>query len=433
MGLFTHFIRTLEHYAPQQRHFLLAFSGGLDSTALLLLFTHLKKHQPDISLRAVHIHHGLSQYADQWARHCQQLCEQIGVEFIIKKVHIPPQNLEANARQARYRTLHSLCQSNEWLVSAHHLQDQSETFLLALKRGSGIQGLSAMPMVKKRAGIIHFRPLLNVNRDELIDFVKAQHITWIDDESNDNQRFDRNFLRHSILPPLRNRWTQIDMMIAQSAAQCAEQHALLTELLQPHFTPRFNAQNGSFDIAQFDTLSKPLQQALLRHWLAQLACPMPSQFKLNTLITHVIFAKHDAMPQLTLGNHVIRRFQQRLYLTPSFAPTRHWQGNLTFDTPLVLPDNLGSLTLRQHGNKVEIIWDDRTFILPICPQPLTVKFAYSGKVRLTPTACNTDIKKIWQTLAIPPWQRSRIPLIFSDDNLVAALGTFIVEHEKIRQ
>ncbi|MBE2896132.1 tRNA lysidine(34) synthetase TilS [Pasteurellaceae bacterium HPA106] len=403
--------------------FLLAFSGGLDSTALLLLFAQFKRQHPHIQLRAVHIHHGLSPQADAWAEHCQSVCKQLSVPLILERVHVNSQNIEAHARVARYATFRRLCLPNEYLVTAHHAQDQSETFLLALKRGSGLQGLSAMPVLKLCDEMVHFRPLLTQTRDSLLAFVQAHNVAWVEDESNTDTRFDRNFLRHTVLPPLRQRWRQIDRMIAQSAELCAQQHTLLCELLQPHFTPHFNPDDGSFATAPLSTLSPALQQALLRHWLAYFLPTPPSQKQLAAVLESVVGAKCDACPQVSIGEMVVRRFQGRLYLTPHFAPTRHWQGWLQDRQSLTLPDGLGQLMLIQGTLR----WNDRTFSLPVVTDRVQVRFDYSGKVRLRPNTCNTDIKKLWQKWAIPPWQRTRTPLIFIDDKLIAALGVFNVQ------
>lgn len=423
MGLYSNFCATLAHHAPHTHRFLLAFSGGLDSTALLLLFAQYQTQHPHVELRAVHIHHGLSPKADTWATHCQALCAQLGVPLLTEHVKLSGSNIEAQARQARYAVFTRLCQPNELLVTAHHAQDQSETFLLALKRGSGLQGLSAMPVIKRRGEMVHFRPLLTQIRDNLLAFVQAHNVAWVEDESNTDTRFDRNFLRHTVLPPLRQRWGQIDRMIAQSAEQCAQQQALINELLQPHFAPRFNAQDASLSVRDWHTLSPHLQLALLRHWLTRELATPPSQKQLSTVLDNVIGAKHDACPQVSVGERVVRRFQHRLYLTPHFAPTRHWQGCLMDGHSLTLPDGLGQLCLAQS----EITWLDRTFALGQPWPKVQVRFDYSGKVRLKPNACNTEIKKLWQHFAIPPWQRCRIPLIFANDELIAALGVFNVQ------
>ena len=229
----------LQQLPEQQHNYLIAFSGGLDSSALLLLFKQAQA-QRNLHLRAIHIHHNLSPNADFWAAHCAQLCQQLKIPLIIERVQIQgDKGLEANAREARYQAIARHIQPNEWLATAHHQQDQTETFLLALKRGSGVQGLSAMASQSQLFGLSIFRPLLGFSRQQLQQFVQQQGIQWIEDESNQDSRYERNFLRNQVLPLLRERWPHFDQAVQRSAQHCAEQQALLEELLTPELEKNF--------------------------------------------------------------------------------------------------------------------------------------------------------------------------------------------------
>ncbi|MGV6988982.1 tRNA lysidine(34) synthetase TilS [Testudinibacter sp. P80/BLE/0925] len=426
---------TLQQQGLTHAAFLLAYSGGLDSTALLSLFAQLKQQLPQLRLRAVHIHHGLSPNADHWAQHCQQQSEQFHIPLMIEKVRLDPKKSpEDAAREARYQAFKHHLNDNEILVTAHHLNDQSETLLLALKRGSGVKGLAAMQVRSELWQMPIFRPLLPYSREQLAQYVATQHLTWIEDESNQDNRYDRNFLRNRILPELRQRWAAIDRTLQRSAQHCYEQQQLIEELLQPLFEQLYCPQNRTFNICQFAEYSRPKQNALLRLWLSQSAVAMPSQRQLDQLIEQLIFARHDCRPQLALGERIIRRYQQRLYLTEAYADLSSLIIEVTFDQNIRLPDDLGEVRFVPQADRLNVIWQqhaERIFSLPLPNnnENIQLRFRYAGKVRLSPNRANQDIKKIWQQAGIPPWQRQRTPLVFYGDELMAGLGVFIKQQD----
>ncbi|KAE9530285.1 tRNA lysidine(34) synthetase TilS [Testudinibacter aquarius] len=423
--------RTLQQHRLTQASFVLAYSGGLDSTALLSLFARLKLQLPQIQLRAIHVHHGLSPNADNWVQHCQQECAQLQIPLIIEKVRLAENsNLEQAARNARYRIFKQHLQADELLVTAHHLNDQSETLLLALKRGSGVKGLSAMQVRSELWQMPIFRPLLPMSRMQLQQYAQQQRLRWIEDESNQDNRYDRNFLRNHILPTLRQRWAQIDSTLQRSAQHCFEQQQLLEELLLPLFQQHYRAADRTFDLSGFADYSRHKQQFLLRLWLEKNALMMPSQLQLTQLIENVVLAQTDKQPQLQLADSVIRRYQQRLYLTDIYQDITDCVITPHFDQPIELPDNLGSLVFQQQAEQLCVLWQQagqqRRYCVakPVADQLIQIRFAYSGKVRLAANRPNSDIKKIWQQYGIPPWQRQRTPLLFYGDKLIAALGVF---------
>ncbi|MDO5055163.1 MAG: tRNA lysidine(34) synthetase TilS [Pasteurella oralis] len=434
--LLPRFQTQIDQHTPDQNQFLIGFSGGLDSTALLLLLAKLRKNRPHLQLRAIHIHHGLSQNANYWAQHCQQICEQLQVPLIIEKVQVDSSSngIEAGAREARYQAIAHHILPHEMLVTAHHLQDQTETFFLALKRGSGLQGLSAMQVQSTLYHLPIFRPLLNFTRIELEQFVQSEELTWIEDESNIDNRYERNFLRNAILPHLRQRWAHFDLAVQRSAQHCFEQQQLLNELLSEEFTQNFDKTDRTFNISQFATFSALKQKALLRLWLAEWQVPMPSLLQLTQIIQDVIFAKPDSQPQFQLGSQIIRRYQQRLYMTCQFANLTQIALNIHIGETIQLPDQLGSLTLQQKSQKLIARWQcsqqQLSSELPFTTCAIQVRFGYSGKVRLTEKSANKEIKKIWQQLNVPVWQRQRIPLIFYGNTLKSAVGFFVVCSEE---
>lgn len=435
MTVFSHFEQQI-----QQQDYLIALSGGLDSSVLLALFAKLRQKRPRLSLRAIHIHHGLSPNADQWLAHCQQYCQQFSIEFITQHVQVNGKNgIESSAREARYHAIARHIRPNETLVTAHHLNDQSETFLLALKRGSGLKGLSAMQRQSQMTiPLDHnqevtfdiLRPLLDLTRSQLEQYALAQKLKWVEDESNQDNRYDRNFLRNVILPPLRQRWKHIDQAIARSAKHCAEQQQLLNELLQQTFSQYYQPQDHSFNIADFADCSPIKQRALLRLWLTELQQPMPSLQQLTQLIQDVVFTRQDANPQFQLGKKVVRRYQQRLYLTDLLTDISQWQSPIQVGQKITLPDNLGEIIINAEKTQgfLTAVWGDKCVNLPQTDEQITLRFAYSGKVKFGNH--HESMKKIWQQLGVAPWLRSRIPLIFYGDQFQAALGYFQLNEPK---
>lgn len=410
----------------QKSHFLIALSGGLDSTALLSLLVKQREIQPHLNLRAIHIHHGLSPNADNWVAHCIQLCRQLHVPLIIEKVQVDrTQGVEAGAREARYNAIAKHLQPNELLVTAHHQQDQTETFFLALKRGSGLRGLSAMQTQSCIYNLPLFRPLLSFTRTELEDYVKKQALNWVEDESNLDNRYERNFLRNQILPALRQRWGHFDLAVQRSAQHCFEQQQLINELLAETFQQHYDKNHRTLNIHSFPQYSALKQKALLRLWLEQLHQPMPSTVQLNQLIQDVIFAQQDKNPQFLFNKQVIRRYQHRLYLTDCFADISHIQFEVKPNQIIELPDNLGMLSLKKHFTELEIQWKQHNIRLPLATaHSIQIRFRYSDKVR-DKNGINQDIKKVWQAYQVPPWLRQRIPLIFYGEEFQCAVGYFV--------
>lgn len=336
--------------------------------------------------------------------------------------------IEQGAREARYQAIAKHRKADEILVTAHHLQDQTETFFLALKRGSGIQGLSAMQPESAVYNLPIFRPLLDFSRAELLAYAEQHQLSWVEDESNADNRFERNFLRNEILPQLRQRWDFWDLAVARSAQHCYEQQQLINELLQPEFEQNYDKIHRTFDVSTFSNHSKNKQNALLRMWLAKLEQPMPSQLQLDEIVQKVIFAKADSNPQFQLNNKIIRRYQQRLYLTEKLADLTDFHQELQVGEKILLPDNLGALTLCKTADFLTALWqtENQSYQshLPLTTQKIEVKFGYSQPVKLVGDNHHRDIKKIWQQYKVPPWQRNRIPLIFYGGELQSAVGFF---------
>ncbi|UWZ92836.1 tRNA lysidine(34) synthetase TilS [[Pasteurella] aerogenes] len=425
MDIFAKFEHIVSQHQPTQTHFLVGFSGGLDSTALLSLLTKFCQKRPHFSLSAIHIHHGLSPNADHWVTHCQHLCRQLSVPLIVEKVQVDRRlGVEAGAREARYQAIRRYMRADHILTTAHHQQDQTETFFLALKRGSGVQGLSAMPMQSAVFSVPIFRPLLQFTRAELEEYVNSENLPWIEDESNQDNRYDRNFLRHQILPPLRQRWAHFDQAVQRSAQHCLEQQQLLNELLAQELQ-KYQKNDRTFDISQFAHFSIPKQKALLRLWLANCDLPMPSSKQLAQIIQDVIFAQADRYPEFKLGDKLIRRYRRHLHITPIYQDISHLVLPICLNQSIDLPDNLGKFIIKTQPNEWIAKWQDHRVLLPPTQKPIHLAFRYSGTV--LHHGIHQDIKKLWQQHNVPYWLRQRTPLIFYGDQLQCAMGAFRIQ------
>lgn len=401
------------------RQFLVAFSGGLDSTVLLHQLVCWRQQDSSVVLRAIHIHHGISANADSWVTHCQRVCEEWQVPLVVERVQLVQSGagLEAEARQARYQAFRETLQTGEVLLTAQHLDDQSETLLLALKRGSGPAGLSAMPVDAAFGNTRLIRPLLHDSREALLAWAQKHALTWIEDESNQDDAYDRNFLRLRVLPQLNARWPHFARALARSAALCGEQEQLLDELLADELS-RLLSDEGALTIAPMIEMSAPKRAAILRRWLSLHHAPMPSRAMLGRLWQEVALAREDASPCLNLGDFEVRRFQQQLWwVKTQISQTETVLTWPDIASPLSLPDNLGELSLVAGG-------DIRA---PHKYEVVTVRFSASGKLHIVGRNGGRKLKKIWQEFGVPPWLRDTTPLLFYGETFIAAAGYFVTQ------
>ncbi|MGL9760229.1 MAG: tRNA lysidine(34) synthetase TilS [Symbiopectobacterium sp.] len=399
---------------------LVAYSGGLDSSVLLHMLYQLMPPRSDIVVRAVHVHHGLSAHAERWAQHCMLTCQQWNIPCAVLPVTVDARKrgVEAAAREVRYQALRQYLLPEEVLLTAQHLDDQSETFLLALKRGSGPAGLSAMGAIGQFGANRLLRPLLGVARAQLEDYAHYYRLTWVEDESNCDTRYDRNFLRLRVLPQLKQRWPSFPEAVARSTRLCAEQEQLLDELLAPSLRSACDAK-GALAIDALLFLSESHRFALLRRWLRVHEVAMPSREQLLYLWYNVALSRQDAEPLLQLGDVQIRRFRQRLYciaecvnIVDLVLPWHPEQGKL------MLPHRLGYLSLDKQGMRIR------------CPHPdeqVSVRFSLKGKLHIVGHSGGRSAKKLWQKYAIPPWMRKQIPILYYNEYPVAAVGVFLIQ------
>ncbi len=404
--------------------FWVAYSGGLDSQVLLHLS---QKVIPSAQLRAIHINHGLNPQADAWQEHCRQYCEQLNIDFECRKVKIgnSNNNLESQARQARYAVFEALVNEDDCIFMAHHQDDQMETVLYRLLRGSGPKGLTGIPVRRKLACGTLMRPLLAYNKDELIEFAKQEGLSWIEDESNSDISFDRNFLRQSIIPGIKARWPSAGKSIQRSAELLSESEQLLQTLAMLDAGDLLAEKKTILPLELMQGKDLPRQRNLLRYWFQNLteiyAIPMPGFEELRRIVEEVIPATEDSQPLISWkqgGTTVdLRRFANKLYVLKNFPAEIDYKALvIKAGETLELGSNLGSITLQestsggirfQEGDKFEI-----SFV--------------STQSETKPLGRKTrTFKKIFQDYGVPPWLRSRIPLLFVNGELAAVADLFV--------
>ncbi|WP_348666594.1 tRNA lysidine(34) synthetase TilS [Arsenophonus symbiont of Ornithomya chloropus] len=399
---------------------LVGFSGGLDSTVLLHALVRLREIiNPNLNIRALYIHHGINYKADNWLIHCKKICLNWKVEFYSQSIHIDSikHGIEGGARIARYQAFRKILLQKEVLLTAHHLDDQVETFLLALKRGSGPTGLSSMPVSMPFFHTYLIRPLLSFSRKELELYAKKKLLYWIEDDSNQNEFYDRNFLRLRIIPHFCKRWPNFSHAVFRSASLCAEQEALLNEFLEDCCL-RLITNEGALKINDLVSYSKIKRNAILRRWFRLHKILMPSCLQLHIIWQEVICARNDAKPEFVLKKNVIRRFQKKLWILPKFKDISNICLPWHLSRPLILPDNLGTLMITNHGIG---------FRFPFFDEEVTVRFGIKGNIKIIGRQHSRKSKKLWQELGIAPWLRKRIPLIYYNDVLITAVNVFVTE------
>ncbi|MDN3652538.1 tRNA lysidine(34) synthetase TilS [Thalassotalea ponticola] len=429
-------LRFLAEHSLLSTPLVIAYSGGCDSQALLHAAAHLQDAgHINGSLKAIHVHHGLSDNADSWQQFTQTQANSYGVDYLAVRVQLDAKaglGIEASARKARYNALSTNSAEHAVILTAHHQDDQLETMLLALKRGAGVAGLAAMRTLRtgekqQRIG----RPLLTVSRQEIECYAKYHQLAWIDDESNQDQRFERNFLRQNVLPLLTRRWPHILNSSQRSARHLAEAQALLDEYGQRDIEHILGPNDGLL-ISELLQFSIARQRHLIRQYCQRYASITLSEAQLNQVHQTCVLAKQDATPKIELAGGIIRRYQNQLVITQHFNDVSDWQFLLAVaELPqrVELPDNLGyvDLCLVNKTNDDKPAADGGIDIpLAMGCQHIQLDCHYhNDKVWPQFRDKRRQLNKVYQELAIAPWLRKRQIYLRVNDQLAAVVGQFI--------
>lgn len=396
-----------------------AFSGGVDSTVLLHALHATREQHPQWSLRALHIDHQLQSNSSRWAEECARVASLLAIPFECKRVQVAGARSgpEAAARKARYDALRAEIGAGEVLLTAHNADDQLETVLLALMRGSGVAGLAAMPVTAAFGAGLHVRPLLSFARAELETWATGRGIAGIQDPTNAELRFDRNFLRHAVVPMLKQRWPAVAHTASRSAGHFATADALLDELAANDATHA--AVGECLRVTALQALSPGRRHNVLRHWIHRRGFLLPSTRKLSALDNDMLAARADSMPCVTWQGAEVRRYDDLLYLMSSLpAAPQSAHMSWEFSQTLRLSGMPGALSgARVQGTGLAL---DRL------PPHLSVRFRQGGE-QMKPRhgRHHRTLKYLLHDARVLPWWRNRIPLIFAGDELIAVADLWI--------
>ncbi len=389
-------LAALEQRVPPGAY-LVAFSGGLDSTVLLHALSRRADAAAGWQIRAVHVNHGLQPAAGDWAAHCARCCAAWSVPLrVLAPGQSPPAaNLEAWAREQRYALLQQELLSGEVVLTAHHQRDQAETLLLNLLRGSGPPGLAAMPLERTLGRGRLLRPLLQVAHGEIEAYAQAHQLSWIEDPSNAARNFDRNFLRHDILPRLRQRFPAAERNLARSARLIGEAQRLSAA---PQLLQALTRADGGLDLLGLARLPEATRNTLLLAWLRGQGLPAPRHRMLEQIWQQFLHAAADREPCVRWPGAQLRRYRNGLFALPTQPHTAapNWQ--------------VSGVGRRSWPYGGMVHWQVQGSAVITTPQ---------GGEKILLHGHRRRLKQLFQQTGVPPWERRRTPLLFIGGELYA--------------
>ena len=392
-----------------------ALSGGEDSACLLTALV-----QPgsrpfrDLPVRAIHVDHGLSPAAADFQRACEELCHSLAVPLTVVAVSVDSGrgvSIEAAARDSRYAVLAQDLKARECLLTAHHADDQAETLLLQLLRGAGLRGMAAMPLCRTWQSGWHMRPLLHFAKRDLRRFGVAAGVTAVPDPMNDDTRFDRVYLRRHLWPVIVARWPGAAIAVSRTAGHVAQAQGLLDRAAAQAVD--LLRDGDALSVAGLRALSSPEQVNTVRYWIAAHAVPPPSTARLAEAVRQIIAADADHQPAVIWGGHALRRYRNRLFLTPANPPAlkEHCEWPVADDSHLDLGGELGFLQwLPQRGGLDAARLPDTLVIRRRCGGE-TLKAQRRGRTQ--------SLQHLCQSLGVLPWMRDALPLVYAGVHLIA--------------
>lgn len=406
---------TLTTVVPSGSSLLVALSGGVDSVVLLHLLHKISVTFP-LRLSALHVHHGISRQADSWESFCIELCATYAIPLQVEHVDIAPlreMGIEAAARQLRHAALAR--QHVDFIALAHHRDDQVETLLLQLLRGAGVRGCSAMSIMKQRRDApALLRPLLEVTRNELELYAEENALQWVEDDSNEDVSYPRNFLRHRVLPEIAQRFPAYRSTLARSAGHFAEAASLLDELALQDAESAI--QNERLSVAALRLLGNARGKNLLRYFLTLQGAPLPDTTRLTEMLRQLSAAGEGAQIRITWQDWQLRCYQDHVYAMPVTLPAVDfeivWQG----EYEILLPASHGTLsfqTVLGQGLKLASLQQNKVLIRTR---------RGSENIQLDSARPRQSLRNLLPQMGVPPWQRELLPLLFCGNELVCIPG-----------
>ncbi len=407
---------------PEAETCWIAYSGGLDSHVLLHVLMCLGE-QITPKLVAVHVNHGLSRDADSWGKHCRTVCENYAIELLIFKVDLSTrcrQGMEAFARERRHGVFNDLMKSHDLLLTGHHVNDQVETMLLQLLRGAGPDGLVGMPQSREFSEGLLLRPFLDITREEIYDYALKKSLNWIEDESNESNKHDRNFLRNKIIPGLLDRWPGSLKTISRAIWHQSSARNLINEISEIDLPIVCDEEFTKINLGELENLSHVRRKNVLRAWIKKNNLKIPNAGIIENINKEVIHADKDKNPCVKWAGAEVRRYREYLHIMPSLSP--HDVNSVTpwdFEGMLELTSGyLKAVSSKGIGIKGTMIVGSH----------IEIKYRRGGEI-IKPSGRNHtyELKKLFQEEGVPPWLRDRIPLIYDKNELVAVADLWVAD------
>ncbi len=398
-----------------------AFSGGLDSHVLLHALSTLASDYP-FMLQAIHVDHGLQLQSSDWSKHCQRVCDSLSIPLIIKNPVLDQktgQSLEATARDARYAALAESLPDGGICMTAQHRNDQSETLLLQLLRGAGVHGLASMPAMKKFSTGQLLRPLLSFARESLADYARRHQLLWVEDPSNQDNRFDRNFLRNEVMPVLRQRWQGMDKSLSRSARHAASAAAMLDDMARSDLIHCRAAGNHFFPscIACLDAgllAELPARHCAnaLRYWVRMNGLTVPGDERIQSMLL-LLAESSSGKGSIDWPGGVLRLDNNVLWLCDKLDQIKVVAGYLDW----ILPAPLQCQGIKLQATKLK---GEGLAASLLDGVSLRVGFRQGGEqCRMPGDHGSKPLKTLFQDISIPIWLRDVVPLVFLGEELIA--------------
>lgn len=405
-----------------------AYSGGVDSHVLLHLLAS-SKNLPINCLKAIHIDHSLHDGSAQWAMHCANVANTLGVDFQSIKVEVLDSHamgLEAAARKVRYQAIAEKLSPKDIVLTAQHQEDQAESLLLQLLRGSGPKGLSAMAFLSSLGEGQMMRPFLNITQVEIMAYATEHKLEWIDDPSNINNQFNRNYLRHEVWPLIIKRWPSASRLLSRSAQHCADADNLLADLAKLDLAVVLSKRDeNSLTIEGLLSLSAERCKNLLRYFIAFHQFSLPSTTMLQRIIDEVCLSAEDSLPMIQWPGIQIRRYRGEIFF---LKPQKIVNTSQAF-----LCERPERLKLFEGCILTWLVVENMGISQAMFDDGLRVGFREGGeKIKLHGHQHHKSLKTLWQEWAIPPWERDRIPLLFHRNELIAVVGYGLSEQCELK-
>ena len=398
-------------------HIVIAYSGGIDSSVLLNIMCANKEHLKQ-SIEVIHVNHGLHEKSSNWEDFCKKECEKYKVTFKSIKIQedCPKENsVEAWARNMRYKLISKHVKKNDILITAHHKDDQVETFFLQLLRGSGVHGLASMPVIKEFKNGFHVRPFLSFQRNEITKYAKENNISWIDDETNLDINYQRNFLRHNVLPTIDANWLSYRESILRVISHQADSMKIHNEIAQLDMEKISCNDTSNLHVGLIKELSEERKKNLIFFWLKNLNLETPSSKHMKQIISALINSDQQKSPCVNWGNTEVRRYKKFLYAS-NIVDNHESDIEITWDinSPLMIEgETLTTIESQGKGLSKECIKDAN----------IIIRYRHGGeKIYTNSLSQSKSIKQLFQERSVLPWLRNKIPLIYINDELAVVPG-----------